>query len=62
MMNNHKSLNTSLLPFPVIRMAADGDVDAINAVLRHYEGYKPPCLPSGFMMKTATLTYMLMRN
>lgn len=38
-MNNHKSLNTSLLPFPVIRMAAGGNVDAINAVLRHYEGY-----------------------
>lgn len=39
MMNKHKSLNTSLLPFPVIRMAADGNVDAINAVLKHYEGY-----------------------
>ncbi|MEN3005455.1 helix-turn-helix domain-containing protein [Dehalobacterium formicoaceticum] len=38
-MNKHKSQNTSLLPFPVIRMAADGNVDAINAVLKHYEGY-----------------------
>jgi hypothetical protein len=38
-MNKHQSLNTSLLPFPVIRMAADGNVDAINAVLKHYEGY-----------------------
>ena len=29
----------SLLPYPVIVLAAGGDVDAINAVLRHYEGY-----------------------
>jgi hypothetical protein len=39
MMNKRKSLDTSLLPFSVIRMAADGNVDAINAVLKHYEGY-----------------------
>jgi len=38
-MNKHKSQNTILLPFPVIRMAADGNIDAINAVLKHYEGY-----------------------
>lgn len=29
----------NLLPFPVIAAASDGDVDAINAVLKHYEGY-----------------------
>jgi hypothetical protein len=28
-----------LLPYPVIVLAASGDVDAINAVLSHYEGY-----------------------
>ena len=28
-----------LLPFPVIEKAAGGDVEAINAVLKHYEGY-----------------------
>jgi hypothetical protein len=28
-----------LLPFPVIEAAASGDVDAINKVLKHYEGY-----------------------
>lgn len=28
-----------LLPFPVIEAAAGGDVDAINKVLKHYEGY-----------------------
>lgn len=38
-MHKHKFRNTSLLPFPVIRLASDGDVDAINAVLKHYEGY-----------------------
>ncbi|NLI13919.1 MAG: helix-turn-helix domain-containing protein [Peptococcaceae bacterium] len=28
----------NLLPFPVIA-AAGGNIDAINAVLKHYEGY-----------------------
>ena len=31
--------NNSLIPFPVIVAASNGDVDAINAVLKHYEGY-----------------------
>jgi len=31
--------NTHLLPFPVIVAATSGDVDAINTVLKHYEGY-----------------------
>ena len=29
----------NLLPFPVIAAAAGGNIDAINAVLKHYEGY-----------------------
>lgn len=29
----------NLLPFPIIAAASNGDVDAINAVLKHYEGY-----------------------
>jgi len=29
----------ALLPFPVIVLAAGGDVDAINVVLKHFEGY-----------------------
>ena len=29
----------ALLPFSVIEAAASGNVDAINAVLKHYEGY-----------------------
>lgn len=36
---NNKRRNSSLLPYPVIVLAASGDVDAINTVLRHYEGY-----------------------
>ena len=31
--------NNHLVPYPVIVLAASGDVDAINAVLKHYEGY-----------------------
>lgn len=31
--------NNSLITFPVIAAASNGDVDAINAVLKHYEGY-----------------------
>ncbi len=29
----------SLIPYPVIVLAAGGDVDAVNVVLKHYEGY-----------------------
>jgi hypothetical protein len=35
-MDNAKN---NVLPFPVIVLATSGDVDAINAVLKHYEGY-----------------------
>ena len=28
-----------LLPFHTIKAATEGDVEAINAVLKHYEGY-----------------------
>ncbi len=31
--------NRRLLPYTTIRSAASGDVEAISAVLRHYEGY-----------------------
>jgi len=36
---NQKTAKTNLIPYPVIVLAAGGDVDAINAVLKHYEGY-----------------------
>lgn len=34
-----KRINKNLLPFPVIKAATEGDVEAIQIVLRHYEGY-----------------------
>jgi hypothetical protein len=34
-----KTTEAKLIPYPVIVLAAGGDVDAINAVLRHFEGY-----------------------
>ena len=36
---NEKTAKTNLVPYPVIVLAASGDVDAINAVLKHFEGY-----------------------
>jgi len=36
---NKKTTVSNLPPYPVIVLAASGDVDAINAVLKHYEGY-----------------------
>jgi len=38
-MNKEQQKTNALLPYPVIVLAAGGDVDAINAVLKHYEGY-----------------------
>ena len=34
-----KQKSSGLLPYPVIVAATHGDVDAINAVLKHYEDY-----------------------
>jgi len=39
-MNGHKiHKRGNLLPFPIIEAAAKGEVEAINTVLKHYEGY-----------------------
>jgi hypothetical protein len=35
----NKTRNNHMLSYPVIVLASSGDVDAINAVLKHYEGY-----------------------
>ena len=35
----YNNVKARLLPFSVIQKAAGGDVEAINAVLKHYEGY-----------------------
>ena len=39
MANKTNDSNGSLIPFSTIAAASSGDVDAINAVLRHYERY-----------------------
>lgn len=38
-MGKEQNNDHTLLPFFVIEAAATGDVDAINAVLKHYEPY-----------------------
>ena len=38
-MERKRSHKHSLLPFSVIEAASNGNVDAINTVLKHYEGY-----------------------
>jgi hypothetical protein len=37
--NNRNKRGYALLPYPVIAAATNGDVSAINKVLKHYEGY-----------------------
>ena len=37
-MSNKKAKN-NFIPYPIIILAAGGDVDAINAVLKHFENY-----------------------
>ena len=36
---NSKYQTNNLIPYPVIVSAAGGEVDAINTVLKHFEGY-----------------------
>jgi len=38
-MSKQRTAASGLLPYPVIVAATHGDVDAINVVLKHYEGY-----------------------
>ncbi|OQA70983.1 MAG: Helix-turn-helix domain protein [Firmicutes bacterium ADurb.Bin248] len=38
-MTNKAKVESDLLPFPVIAAATNGNVDAINAVVKHYAGY-----------------------
>jgi len=38
-MSETKKSKNGLLPLSVIEQAANGDVDAILSVLKHYEGY-----------------------
>ena len=36
---NKQTEERNLLPFHIIKAASEGDVEAIHAVLAHYEGY-----------------------
>jgi len=50
-MAKHKTRKHRLLSFEIVRAATTGDVIAINAVLRHYNGYilslsSRPCIDS----------------
>lgn len=38
-MANRAKSKHDLLPFPIIAAAINGNVDAINAVVKHYAGY-----------------------
>ena len=38
-MKVRKSTKNNLLPYPVVALAANGDADAIDVVLKHYENY-----------------------
>jgi len=38
-MNSQTTTKSNLLPYPVIVAATGGDIEAINTVLKHYEGY-----------------------
>jgi hypothetical protein len=38
-MGNKKTYKARLLPFPIIKAATSGDIEAINKVIKHYEGY-----------------------
>ncbi len=31
--------HTRMIPYPVIKAAVRGDIDAVNEVIRHYSGY-----------------------
>ena len=37
--NDNQKKESELLPFHIIKAASEGDVEAINVVLKHYEGY-----------------------
>lgn len=36
---SRQAKNANLLPFHIIKAASEGDIEAIHAVLNHYEGY-----------------------
>ena len=57
-----QSKNNRLLPLTVIEAAAGGDVEAINAVLKHYAGYIARLSMRGFTTSTAIPISAWMKN
>ena len=42
--NDTQMKKSELLPFHIIKAASEGDVEAINTVLKHYEGQVHYCV------------------
>ena len=52
---------SKLLPYHIIAAAASSDVEAINMVLKHYEGYIAALVQENSMMSTVIRTIALMK-
>jgi len=50
---------SKLLPYHIIAAAASGDVEAINRVLKHYEGYIAALVLSGRLKGDASVRLKL---
>ena len=58
-----QSKNNRLLPLTVIEAAAGGDVEAINAVLKHYDRvHSPYCRCVSFTTSTEIPIFAWMKN
>ena len=53
---------SKLLPYHIIAAAASGDVEAINVVLKHYEGYIALCPQESSMMNAEIRITVLMKH
>lgn len=62
MARNLSNTAASLLPYSTIEAAASGNVDAINAVLKHYERYIAALQPEPCMTKTVFRTFASMKK
>lgn len=49
---------SKLLPYHIIAAAASGDVEAINEVLKHYEGYIAALSTRNVLITSPTLLYI----
>ena len=56
---NNKTSGNRLVSYPVIVLAASGDVDAINDVLKHYGGYIAALSTRQLFDESGNLLYVL---